>query len=208
MSSNDHPLQKRRRVSRCEYSACDRGPNGTSVNNRKFSGFVGLFQRMFHEEVGATEWAETTLHKMQQRFVQLGVRGIPTDEEMHAHVKRVKKMVINDLCDMKTPKALLAARTLHKTRHEQLTRLLLECTLSTNTFPPRILHLPTSSTDKYCEHEMLHVNEADKRRLMAGRVTIQEISRKSWWTPCFVVKNSRKTIPLPGVSAWHVRVSA
>ena len=75
MSSNEHPLQKRRRVSRCEYNACDRGPNGKSVNNRKFSGFVGLFQRMFHEEVGATEWAETTLHKMQQRFVQLGVRG-------------------------------------------------------------------------------------------------------------------------------------
>ena len=62
--------------------------------------------------------------------------------------------------------------------------------LSTTSFPPRILllHLPTSFTDKYGVHEMLHVNEADKRRLMAGSVTIQELSRRSWWTPCLVVR--------------------
>ena len=53
---------------------------------------------------------------------------------------------------------------------------------------------------------MLHANEADKRRLMAGRVTIQELSRRSWWTPCFVVKNSRKTIPLPGTMYYALYV--
>ena len=78
--------------------------------------------------------------------------------------------------------------------------------LSTTSFPPRILllHLPTSFTDKYGVHEMLHVNEADKRRLMAGSVTIQELSRRSWWTPCLVVKNSRKIIQLPGTGTVHL----
>ena len=191
-------LQKRRRVT-YEYTASDKGPDDTSAQNKKFSGFVRLFKRLFDKESEAEEWAEITLCKMLARYGQLGVRGIPTDEEMEMHAKRVKKLAIKDLHAMDKPQAMVAMRTLHKIKGKRvIVPLLRQATLSTSKYPPRILHVPISSTNKYTDYEMLHVNEADKRRLMAGRVTIQQISRRSWWTPCRVIEDSRTTIALPG----------
>lgn len=51
---------------------------------------------------------------------------------------------------------------------------------------------------RYGNFEMLHVSAADSRRLSCGHITIQHISRKSWWTPCFVYKQSKQIIELPG----------
>ena len=191
-------LQKRRRVT-FEYTASDKGPDDTSAQNKKFSGFVRLFKKLFEKESEAEEWVEITLRKMLTRYGQLGMLGIPKDEEMEAHAKRVKKLTINDLQMINKPQAKVAARTLHKIKAKRvIVPLLRQATLSTSKYPPRILHMPISSTNKYSDYEMLHVNEADKRRLMAGRVTIQQISRRSWWTPCRVIEDSRTTIALPG----------
>lgn len=59
-----------------------------------------------------------------------------------------------------------------------------------------ILHMRNAQVDKYANFEMLHVSVADRRRLVSGHVTIQQLSRKSFWIPCHV--KSRKTIELPG----------
>ena len=71
-------LKKRRRVT-YEYTASYKGPDGTSVQNKKFSGFVRLFKRLFDKESEAEEWAEITLRKMLTRYGQLGMLDIPKD---------------------------------------------------------------------------------------------------------------------------------
>ena len=116
MSSNDSPIRKRHRANRCNYNACDLGSYGNGEKNKKISGFICLFKKTFDTYSEATEWAEITLRKMLQRYMQLGVRGILTDEEMKPHAKRVKKIVMKDLHAMDTPQAICAAKTLHKIR--------------------------------------------------------------------------------------------
>ena len=189
--------KRKKRSDHYEYSACD-----TITKSSKISGYMNTFMNAYRGASSlAILWAEKTLRLALLRYEQLGVRGDVSDEELEKYTRKLRRLVIKETANDTNEGAADAAVAMKKIRGRSLKRVLANFTIGSGASFTPILHTPKVKANKYASAEMLHVSLADSRRLLAGRITIEELAKKNWWMPCCVLNSTKRTIELPGVTA-------
>lgn len=195
------PRKRMKRSDHHEYSACD-----TITKCSQISGYMNTFMNAYRGASSlAILWAEKTLRLALLRYEQLGVRGDVSDEkkkeELEKHARQIRRLVIKETAHDTNEGAADAAVAMKKIRGRSLKLILANFTIGSGASFTPILHTPKVKANKYASAEMLHVSLADSRRLLAGRITIEELAKKNWWMSCCVLNSTKRTIELPGVTA-------